>query len=322
MGVAKIGVRLAAGVGVAWGAATLTFLAVQITPGDPAYAIVGGPEANPSPEVIAQVRAEYGFDQPLLVQYVRYLARLAVGDLGTSYRLQSPVTQVLGEQIGGTVQLAGVAALLAVVLAVVVAVFTARRGPVVRGGATSIELFLASSPSFWLGILLLSVFSYALHWLPSVGNADGRALVLPALTLALPIAAVLSQVLRSSLEEVLEQPFITTARARGLSDAAVRVRHGLRHSLIPLATMTGFVVGGLLGGTVIVESLFTRQGLGRTLLAAVNAKDMPVVLGVVLLSAVVYVVVNLVVDLLYPVLDPRLKTVRITETKETTEVVA
>lgn len=304
----RVGTRLAAGLGVAWGAATLTFLAVQITPGDPAYAIVGGPEANPSPEVVAQVRAEYGFDQPLIVQYGRYLGRLVVGDLGTSYRLQSPVTRVLGEQIVGTLQLAAVAAVLAIVLALVVAVFTAKRGPAVRGGATAVELFLASSPSFWLGILLLTVFSYSLHWLPSVGNADWRSLVLPSLTLALPIAAVLSQVLRGSLEEVLEQPFITTARARGLSDAAVRVRHGLRHSLIPLATMAGFVVGGLLGGTVIVESLFTRQGLGRTLLAAVNAKDMPVVLGVVLLSAVVYLVVNLVVDLLYPVLDPRLKT--------------
>jgi peptide/nickel transport system permease protein len=299
--------RLAAGLGVAWGAATLTFLAVYLTPGDPAYAIVGGPEASPSPEVLAQVRAEYGFNEPFIVQYLNYLGRLITGDLGTSYRLQSPVTQVLGEQLGGTVELALTAGGLAVVIAVVVAVLTAKRSPWVRGSSSAAELVLASSPSFWLGIVLLTVFSYTLRWLPTVGSGDWRALVLPTLTLALPIAAVLTQVLRSSLEEVLDQPFITTARARGLGDAAVRLRHGLRHSLIPLATMSGFVIGGLLGGTVIVESLFTRQGLGRTLLAAVNAKDMPVVLGVVLLSAVVYVFVNFVVDLLYPLLDPRLK---------------
>jgi peptide/nickel transport system permease protein len=305
----RIAYRLAAGLGVAWGAATLTFFAVYLTPGDPAYAIVGGPEAAPSPEVLAQVRAEYGFDDPFLVQYLHYLGRIVTGDLGTSYRLHSPVTQVLGEQLGGTVQLALTAGFLAVALALVVALLTAKRSPWVRSGSSGVELILASSPSFWLGIILLTVFSYTLHWLPTVGSGDWRALVLPSFTLALPIAAVLTQVLRSSLEETLDQPFIATARARGLGDAAVRLRHALRHSLIPLATMAGFVVGGLLGGTVIVESLFTRQGLGRTLLAAVNAKDMPVVLGVVLLSAVVYVVVNFVVDLLYPLLDPRLKEV-------------
>jgi peptide/nickel transport system permease protein len=305
--ITRIASRLAAGLGVAWGAATLTFFAVYLTPGDPAYAIVGGPEAAPSPEVLAQVRAEYGFNDPFIVQYLRYLGRLLTGDLGTSYRLQSPVTQVLGEQLGGTVELALSAGVLAVLIALVVAVLTAKRSPWIRGTSSGAELVLASSPSFWLGIILLTVFSYTLRWLPTVGSGDWRALVLPTLTLALPIAAVLAQVLRSSLEEVLDQPFITTARARGLGDAAVRLRHGLRHSLIPLTTMSGFVIGGLLGGTVIVESLFTRQGLGRTLLAAVNSKDMPVVLGVVLLSAVVYVVVNFVVDLLYPLLDPRLK---------------
>lgn len=303
----RIGARVLGGIGVVWGAATLTFIAIHLTPGDPAYAIVGGPEAAPSPDVIAQVRAEYGFDQPVLLQYLQYLGRLATGDLGTSYRLHLPVDQVIAEQLGGTVQLALTAAFVAVILALVVAVFTAKRSRWVGSVSTGVELFLASSPSFWLGILLLTAFSFGLHWFPAIGNQGPASLVLPALTLALPIGAVLSQVVRSSLEDVLEQPFIVTARARGLSDAAVRIGHGLRHSLIPLATMSGFVIGGLLGGAVIVESLFSRQGIGRILLAAVNAKDMPVVLGVVLLSAVVYVVVNLVVDLLYPVLDPRLK---------------
>lgn len=303
----RLAVRVLTGLGVIWGAATLTFITIQLTPGDPVYAIVGGPEAAPSKAVIEQVRQQYGFDRPIIVQYFDYLDRLLTGNLGVSYQLKEPVTQVIGDQVGGTIQLALSAAGLALVLALVVALLTAKRRPAVRSTASGIELFFASSPSFWLGILLLTVFSYGLRWLPAIGNNGFASLILPTITLALPIAAVLSQVLRNSLEEALDQPFIVTARARGLGEATVRLRHALRHSLIPLITMAGFVVGGLLGGAVIVESLFSRQGLGRVLLAAVNGKDMPVVLGIVLLSAVVYVIVNFVVDLLYPLLDPRLR---------------
>lgn len=303
----RLVVRALTGLGVIWGAATLTFLTIHLTPGDPVYAIVGGAESAPSQAVVDAVRTQYGFDQPLIVQYGSYLGKLLTGNLGVSYQLKEPVTQVIGEQVGGTVQLALAGAALAIVLALVVALLTAKRRPAVRATASGIELFFASSPSFWLGILLLTVFSYGLHWFPAIGNNGFLSLILPTFTLALPIAAVLSQVLRNSLEEVLDQPFIVTARARGLSEAAVRLGHGLRHSATPMITMAGFVVGGLLGGAVIVESLFSRQGLGRVLLAAVNGKDMPVVLGIVLLSAVVYVVVNFIVDLLYPILDPRLR---------------
>lgn len=302
-----LGRRLLAGLGVAWGAATLTFLAIQLTPGDPALAIVGGPEASPTEDVLAAVREQYGFTDPLWQQYLAYLGRLVVGDLGTSYRLHTPVTQVIGEQISGTVQLAIVAAVLAVAIAIASAVLTAKRSRHVRAITSGAELLLTSTPSFWLGIVLLVVFSYGLRWLPSIGNDGWQSLVLPALTLSLPIAALLAQVLRSSLEDTLEQPFIVTARARGLGEAGVRLGHALRHSIIPLITMSGFVVGGLLGGAVITESLFTRQGIGRVLLAAVNGKDLPVVLGVVLLAAFVYVAVNLIVDLVYPIIDPRLK---------------
>ena len=302
-----LGRRALSGVGVAWGAATLTFLAIQLTPGDPALAIVGGPEASPTEEVLATVREQYGFTDPLWQQYLSYLGKLLTGDLGTSYRLHTPVTQVIGEQISGTVQLAVSAAVLAVAIAVASAVLTAKRSRPVRAVASGAELLLTSTPSFWLGIVLLVIFSYGLRWFPSIGNDGWRSLVLPALTLALPIAALLAQVLRASLEEALEQPFIVTARARGLGEAGVRLGHALRHSIIPLVTMSGFVIGGLLGGAVITESLFTRQGIGRVLLAAVNGKDLPVVLGVVLLAALVYVVVNLFVDLVYPLIDPRLK---------------
>ncbi|WP_235492176.1 ABC transporter permease [Leifsonia sp. Root112D2] len=299
--------RVVGAIGVLWGAATLAFLAIYLSPGDPAYAVLGGEQANPSPAVLAQIRHEYGFDQPWYVQYGTYLWKLVHGDLGRSYQLKEPVSQAIGQQIGGTVQLAVTAGTLAILIAVVVATLTAHRRRWIRGTSSAIDLTLASMPSFWLGILLLSAFSYGLHVFPAIGNKGWQSLVLPSVTLALPLAAVLTQVLRNALEEVFDQPFIQSARARGLSDAYVRVRHALRHALIPLTTMAGFLVGGLFGGAVVTETLFNRQGLGRLLLAAVNGKDLPIVIAVVVLSAGVYVITNLAVDLLYPLIDPRLR---------------
>lgn len=306
----RISIRVATGIGVLWGAATLTFIAVQVMPGDPAYAIAGaasGGNSAPSAAVIALIRRQYGFNEPVLTQYLRYLGQLLHGDLGSSYQLQEPVTTVIGQQIGATIQLAVAASIIAVALALVVALATAKRRRWIRSTSSGAELVFASMPSFWLGLLLLSVFSYSLHWLPAIGNQGLASLVLPSVTIALPISAVLAQVLRNSLEDTLEQPFITTARARGLGEAGVRLGHALRHSLAPLLTLSGFIIGGLFGGAVITETLFSRQGLGKILLTAVQDKDMPVVMGIVLLAAVVYVVVNIVVDLLYPVIDPRLK---------------
>lgn len=297
--------RLLAGVLVLWGAATLTFIGLNLTGGDPALAILGGPEAMPTPEVLARVRQEYGLDQPLIVQYGQYLGRLAQGDLGESYRLRIPVTRSIGEHLGATLQLAFLAALVAVLLAIVVAVLTARRKPWVASLSSGTELVLSSMPSFVLGILLLLVFSFQLRLLPPTGSSGWRTLVLPTLTLALPVAAVLIQVLRQELEDILEQPFIMMARARGLSEAGVRLGHALRHALIPLVTLSGFILASLLGGAVITETLFARQGVGRLMLDAANAKDVPMVLGITLLAALIYVVVNLVVDLLLPLIDPR-----------------
>lgn len=303
---AGFALRVAGAVAVLWAAATATFLALTFLPGDIAYAIVGGEEANPSPEVLAQVRAEYGLDRPWYEQYGAYLGRIATGDLGTSYRFRAPVARLIGEQLGATATLALTAAVVAVVGAVVVSLATAGRRRL-RAPSTGVELTFASVPSFWLGIVLLTVFSFGLGWFPSIGGTGWRGLVLPTLALALPLGAVLTQVLRNALEEVLEEPFVVSARARGLPDVAVRLRHALRHALVPLATMSGFVVGGLLGGAVITETLFNRQGVGRLLLTAVNTKDLPVVLGLVLMSALVYVVVNILVDATYPLIDPRLR---------------
>lgn len=300
--------RLRDGLIVLWAAASLTFVAVSHSGGDTALAILGGPDALPTPEMLAQVRAEYGLDQPLLVQYGTYLSRLAQGELGDSYQLRIPVTQAIGEQIGATLQLALSAAVLAIGIALASALLTANRSRRVRSLVSGAELVLSSAPSFVIGSVLLLVFAFQFHWLPPSGSSGWQSLVLPSLALALPVAAVLAQVLRHSLEGVLEQPFIAQARARGMGDAAVRLRHALRHALVPLVTLSGFVFASLLGGAVVVELLFGRQGIGRLMLDATANKDVPLVLGVTLLAAAIYVLVNLLVDVLNQRIDPRTAT--------------
>ncbi len=304
----RIATRLAAGVGVLWGAATLSFVALHFTAGDAALATVAGDGANPTKAVLDRVRADYRLDLPAHEQYFLYLRKLLTGDLGQSYQQRVPVARAIGEQLGQTVQLAVSAAVVAVLLAIAVGVFTARRRPWVRGGASGTELVLTSFPTFVLGLILLIVFSFKAGWFPVSGNRGLESLVLPTFTLALPIAATISQVLRTELEEVLEQPFIVTARARGMREASVRLGHALRHALIQIVTMSGFVIGGLLGGAVVTETLFVRQGVGQLMLTATTTKDIPLVLGIVIFAAAVYVVVNLVVDIVYGIVDPRVVT--------------
>lgn len=299
--------RLLAGLGVIWGAGTLTFVAIHVTAGDTAVAILGGDDAWASAEVLAAVRKEYGLDQPVIVQYGRYLSKLAVGDLGESYRLRIPVTRAIQQQLGPTVVLTLAASVTAVLLAVITALLTAKRARWLQSLSSGTELAVSSAPSFVLGILLLLIFAFQLRWFPASGMSGWKTLVLPTLTLALPIAAVLTQVLRQEFESILEQPFIMTARARGMSEAGTRFLHALRHALIPLTTMTGFVIAGLLGGAVIVESLFARQGVGRLMIEATTNKDVPIVLGITLLASSVYVIVNLIVDILYGLIDPRVR---------------
>ena len=303
-GVAK---RLAGAVAVLLGAATVAFVALQLIPGDPVTVMLG-PGNAASPAVRAQIRAQFGLNQPIALQYLHYLGNLARGDLGESYQLQRPVSALIGEQLGPTVQLGLAALVLALVLAVAVAVATAGRRPALRAAASLIELLTVSSPSYWIGILLLTAFSFQLHVFPVVGDQGFAALVLPAVTLALPLTGVLAQVLREGLEAALDQPFVVTARARGLSVTAVRLRHALRHAAVPLVTLTGWLTGSLLGGAVLVETVFGRPGIGALVLQATTNKDMPLVIGLVLLSALVFVLLSTLVDLLYLVIDPRLRT--------------
>lgn len=304
----SLGRRLLSAVLVLWGAATVTFFALHIPRGDPALMLLGGLEANPTPEVLAQVRSDWGFDQPVIVQYLGYLSRLITGDLGVSYQQRMPVVDAISAQLAPTVQLALTAAAVSILLALVVSLATAKRGRLVTSITSSTCIFLASVPGFVIGILLLFLFAAIIPIFPSSGTEGISRLVLPVLTLALSISATLIQVLRTELDEVLEQPFILTARTRGLSLASVKLKHALRHALVPIATMSGFIIANLLGGAVLVETVFSRQGIGRVALEAVQNQDVPLVIGVVLFAAFVFVLVNFIVDILYTVIDPRLET--------------
>jgi len=297
--------RFASAVTVLWGAVTVTFVALHLTPGSTIDSIVG--QAVVSPQVRRQIVNDYGLNQPLFIQYLRYVGNLARGDLGQSYNQGLPVTTAIGQQIGSTLLLVAAGAGLAFVGSAAVALLTANRPRWLRGPAAVLEMVGVAIPSFWLGILLLTLFSFRLHWFPAVGSNTARGLLLPAVALAVAPGAMLAQVLRQALERTLDEPFVTTARARGVGHAAVLVRHALRHALLPAITLAGWLVASFMGGAVVTETVFSRPGLGSLTVTAIEQKDFPLVSGIVLLSAASYVLIGFLVDALYPVLDPRLR---------------
>lgn len=300
--------RLLAGTGVLFGAATVVFWVQTLLPGDRATLILNirtGQAVERTPAELAPINAQYGFEQPLLVQYWQYLAGLVRGDLGISYQLHRPVVDVIGDQIGSTVQVALGALVVAWALALVGVLATAGRRRRISSAASSLEAFAASMPHYWLGALLLVVFAINLQWLPVMGGTDLRSTVLPVVTLAIPLAGFLGQVTRDEVERVLGEPFVITARARGMSDLGVRVRHVLRHAVIPAITLSGWALGALLSGAVIVEAVFSRPGIGQVLVRATESRDLPVVAGVVVIVAGLYVLANVLVDAAYTLVDPR-----------------
>ncbi|WP_199086586.1 ABC transporter permease [Bosea sp. ASV33] len=300
----QIASRIGSGLLVLWAAVTLSFVSVHLAPGDIVSLLIG--EQLRTPEIEAAIRAEWGLDEPVLWQYLRYLTRILHGDFGRSYLLQTDVSQLVLSQIVPTLKLTAAALFVAILFAVTSAVLTAgRRIP--RSIAGALELTLVSTPSFWLGILLLYLFSFTLKLFPVSGDRSFSALVLPALALGLPLGAVVGQVLRQGLERALEEPFALTVRSWGTSGLVLRLRHGLRHAALPAVTLTGWLVGSLLSGAVITESVFGRPGLGRVTVEAVLGHDMPVVLAVAILSAFTYVMLSTLVDILYLLLDPRLR---------------
>jgi peptide/nickel transport system permease protein len=301
----RAAVRLGGGLLVLWAVATLTFFALRLMPGDPVLAILGGPSGNPTPETIAEVTREYGLDKPLAVQYGLYLTRLVQGDLGVSYSQHMPVTRVLGEQAGATLELTFSSLILAWLLVLALTVFTAGRRGWAGRLASLAETLCAALPHFWLGIVLLAVFAFGLRLFPPAGSDGWQTLVLPSIALAVPLAGFIGQVTRESLELTLDQPFILTARTRGLSDVAVRFRHALRHAVLPGVSLSGWAIGALISGAVVIEVIFSRKGLGRQLFQAVQAQDLPLTIGISLVVAAGYVLANMLVDLVYQWVDPR-----------------
>lgn len=291
---------------VVWLAATIAFLALRLIPGDPLDVLLSGVQ-DATPEMRAEIAAHYGLDRPAIVQYFGYLWGVVQGDLGTSYHRGSPVTQVLFSELGPTVELTVAAMLVAVVAAVALALATSGQRPGVRLAAQGLEIVAVSVPSFWLGIVLMTVFSFGLRWVPAFSGDSPAGLILPVVTLAVPLVGVITQLLRERVEHQLHEPFVTTVRARGVSEARLRSQHLLRHASVPVLTLSSIIFGSLLTGTVVIETLFARPGIGRVIVLALQDRDVPVVLGFVVFAAVVFIVINTVVDLLLPLIDPRLK---------------
>ncbi|MFJ5471485.1 ABC transporter permease [Pectobacterium carotovorum] len=301
-----LGKRLLTILAVLWGAATLTFIAVKLIPGDP-VAILSGGDNVVDEAYRAVLIKQFGLDQPLWVQYLRYCGQALQGDFGVSYLYRLPVGSVISDAMHETLPLALGGLILALLLAITSALLTAGRYGALRTSVSWLELTLLSTPVYWIGIVLLSLFSFRLQWFPVTGNDGFMSLVLPVITLGLPIAAILSQVLRDGLEDALSQPFSLTVRTRGVSEIRLRFRHGLRHAALAASTLTGTLLASVLGGSVLTETVFGRAGIGQVTLSAIENRDMPLVLGVVMLSAFLFVVINLLVDTLYLLIDPRLR---------------
>jgi len=304
---ARVALRVGSSLVVIWLSVTLTFIALQIVPGDP-LKIILGPGAIVTPEAIAALRHTFGLDKPLLVRYFSYFIGLLHGDLGSSYRTQQPVSALIAGQIGSSITLTLSSLALAWMLALVSTVVTGKRGHMVEGIGRSLEVSLASLPDFWVGLILVTVFAFTLHWFPSAGGSSLRALVLPSFALAIPLAGFLAQVMRQSFGDALDQPFTLSARARGSSDWRVRILHGLPHAVLPGIALSSWAVGWLIGGSVAIEQIFARRGLGTLILVAVSRRDFPVIMGSVVLIAVLYVFVNLATDALSLAIDPRFRT--------------
>jgi ABC-type dipeptide/oligopeptide/nickel transport system permease component len=297
--------RLAAAALVVLGVCTLVFLLIHLVPGDPVEAMLG---EGARPADRAALTAALGLDRPLGEQYLSYLARLSRLDLGQSFVYQRPVADLLAERLPATLTLAAVALGLALLLAVPLGVLAAcRRGLALDGAAMGFSLLGSSIPNFWLGPLLILVFSLWLGWTPVSGREGPASLILPALTLGTSLAAILARMVRSSVLEVLGEDYIRTARAKGLSPAAVLWGHALRNAWLPVLTLVGLQLGGLLGGAVITETVFAWPGVGSLLVEAIQGRDYPVVQGCVLLISLAYVLVNTGTDLVSAWVDPRIR---------------
>ncbi len=297
--------RLGAALVVVLGVCTLVFLLIHLVPGDPVEAMLG---ENAQPADREHLRAALGLDRPLVTQYLDYLVRLGRLDLGTSFQDQRPVAVILAERMVPTLELTLAALGLALMLALPLGVLAARHhGDRLDTGAMALSLLGASIPNFWLGPLLILVFSLWLGWTPVSGREGPASLILPALTLGTGMAAILARMVRASVLEVLGEDYVRTARAKGLSERRVLWGHALRNAWLPILTLVGLQLGGLLGGAVITETVFAWPGVGSLMVEAIQSRDYPVVQACVLLVSLTYVLVNTLTDLVYTWVDPRIQ---------------
>jgi ABC-type dipeptide/oligopeptide/nickel transport system permease component len=301
-----VGKRLLALVALLIGISILVFLMLQLIPGSEVSALLGQQGAT-SPAAVASLTKELGLNKPLPVQYWRWLDGVLHGNLGFSYQSQQPVSALIAQNLPSTLVLAAAGLLISLVGGILLgAVAAARRDSVTDSVSMGIAMTLVALPSFWLGLILILVFAVALPWFPVVGGTSLRGLVLPAFTLGLGVLGITGRFVRSSLLEVMGSPHVVAARAKGLNRRTVFVKHIARNAVLPVLTIVGLQVGSLLSGAILVETVFSRVGIGRLLVQSILNKDYPTVQATVLIIAACYAVINLVVDLLYPVLDPRI----------------
>lgn len=297
--------RVLLAVFVLWGVVTVVFIIVRLVPADPALLIAG---MDATEEQLAALRKRMGLDQPLIVQYFVYLGGAVTGNFGNSYTQGVPVMQLVGQVLPNTALLALLACTLAVIVSFPLGLLAAlRANRLTDRVVTTASLFTQSLPGFWVGVVLMLVFSQTLKLLPSTGLNSPQALILPVITLALPFIAILTRMTRSGLLEVIGEGYITTARAKGLSERIVIFTHATRNALIPVITVVGLEFGTLLGGAVITETVFSFPGIGKLLVNSILHRDYALVQACVVLIAAAFVIVNLVVDLVYGYLDPRVR---------------
>ncbi len=300
--------RLIALVPVALGVATLTFALIHLVPGDPVVAMLGD---TAGPADVAGLRHALGLDRSIAAQYADFLWGLAHGDLGESISMKEPVARLIGARFPATLELAGAGLLVAIVLAFPLGLIAgAHPGGAADLGAMGFAILGISVPHIYLGPLMMIVFSLELGWFPLTGRGGLAHLVLPAVTLGTALAAILARMLRQSLVQVRAADYIRTARSKGLSEFAALMRHGLRNALTPVITLLGVETGALLTGAIVTEMIFSWPGMGRLLIGAISARDYPLVEGCVLTFALSYVVVNMATDLVYGIVDPRIRLAR------------
>jgi peptide/nickel transport system permease protein len=300
--------RLAQLVPVLFLISVIVFGVLHALPGDPAELILQGAEGGAPPERLRELRTAMGLDDPLIVQYARFVGGALVGDLGESIRFRTGVTGLILDRLWYTVELALAGLLVALLVGVPLGMLAAvRQNSWVDTAAMSLAYVGASMPIFWFGLILILLFSFTWQWFPPAGAEGLTSLVLPAITLGFVSAGLISRLVRSSMIEVLGEDYIRTSRAKGLAERLVLWRHGFKNALIPVVTMVGLTFGGMLAGAVVTETVFSRPGLGRLVVSAILTKDYPLVQGCVLFLAVLYLTVNLLVDILYAWLDPRIR---------------